>query len=248
MGDSLPLLKSEIARIARALHESGWVANHDGNVTVRLPDGRILCTPTAVSKRLIATASILTLDASGTKIDGDGRPFSELNLHMAAYDARPDVCVVVHAHPPSATGMGVAGVAIDPCIIAEAVVSIGDEVPLVDYAVPGPDASARVHAAVGSTNALVLANHGVLTVGTDLEQAFLRMELVEHLARIHAAAAAVGTARRIPQADVDAMLAKRAKAGLDPRQHTKPESNRTDAREIERIVEDEIRRILATRP
>lgn len=244
MAESLPLLKGEIARIARALHTAGWVANHDGNVSVRLPDGRILCTPTAVSKRLIATSSILTLDATGEKIDGDGRPFSELNLHLATYDARPDVCVVLHAHPPTATGLGVAGTAIDPCIVAEAVVSIGDEIPLIPYAKPGPDAAARVTEAIPGYNALVLANHGVVTVGTDLEQAFLRMELIEHLAKIQTAAMAVGEVKRIPQADIDAMLAKRKKAGLDPKTAA-PKPQSPDPQTIERIVEAEIRRLLA---
>ena len=241
------LLKEDVARIARELHAVGWVANHDGNVTVRLEDGRLLATPTAVSKRLIATASVLTLDAQGQKLEGPGRAFSELNLHLVAYAARADVGAVIHAHPPHATGLGIAGVAVEPTMIAEAVVSIGDVVPLVPYVAPGEKAAAAVRSALAEGHVLVMANHGVLAVGADLEQAFLRLELVEHLARIQLVARQAGSVRTIPVRDIEAMLAKRAKADLAPQYRT-PSSvldRKEPALDIESVVEEEIRRVLA---
>lgn len=244
MAERIAILKREVARIAREIHTAGWVSNHDGNATVRLGDGHLLATPTAVSKRLIATESVLTLDATGKKLEGAGRPFSELNLHLTAYRCRPDVKAVLHAHPPTATGLGIAGVRIEPTVIAEAVVSIGDEIPLVPYARPGEDAAARVAEYLTDYNALVLANHGVLTVGDDLEMAYCRMELVEHLARINVAARQAGPLRTIPDDDVRQLLEKRAKAGLDPRRSPKKAAGQAPSGDLEKIVEEEIRRVL----
>lgn len=217
MAVSEALLKEEVARIARALHAAGWVANHDGNITVRLPDGRLLATPTAVSKRLIGTDRVLTLDAGGKHLEGPGKPFSELNLHLAAYRARPDITCVLHAHPPTATGFAVAGRPLQAAIIAEAVVSIGANVPLVPYARPGTrESAAAVAAELTQAHVVLLENHGVLAVGSDLEQAFCRAELAEHLAKITLAAEAAGQPRTIPAEDVAALLEKRRKAGLEP--------------------------------
>ena len=179
-------LREAISKISLLLWERGWVANHDGNVTARLDDGRILATPTAVSKRLIGADHVLALSPDGKLLDGQrlpGKPFSELHLHLACYRARPDVKVVVHAHPPIATGFAVAGLGLTTPVLAEAVVSLGPGAPLVAYARPGdPALDKGIASALVDADALLLANHGALTVGSDPEQAFLRMELLEHLA------------------------------------------------------------------
>lgn len=212
--------REEIARCSLLLWERGWVANHDGNITVRLDDGRILATPTAVSKRLITADNVIVLGADGKLLDAQrvpGKPFSELHLHLRCYKERPDVRCVVHAHPPTATGFAVSGLALDTPIIAEAVVSLGPGAPIVPYARPGSPASEDgLVSVLVDADAALLANHGVITVGTDVEQAYLRMELVEHLAKIQIAARQIGRVNALADAEVAALLEKRTAAGLGP--------------------------------
>lgn len=209
--------KGALAVAARELHARGWVANHDGNLTVRDGSG-YLATPTATSKRVIAERDVLTLDAAG-KVIGSGKVFGELGLHLAVYQRRPDVGAVVHAHPPHATAIACAagGVADHPIarpFIAEAVVSLGPIIPRIAFAPPG-DAAVRALAPWCETvDAVVLGGHGVLAWGADLEQAYLRLELVEHLARIALAAVPLGGVRPLPDDAIAPLLAARAKAGL----------------------------------
>lgn len=210
-------LKRELLGICHALHSSGWVANHDGNVSVRLPSDRFLISPTALSKRVIDEADLLVVDRAGRVLQGGRRPFSEFKMHIAVYDARPDVRAVVHAHPPASTGMSVAGVEVVPTILAEAVVSLGDRVPLLPYYFPNSaDLLADLRKQAERNDVVTMANHGALSWGDDLEQAFLRLELVEHLANIQLSAQRAGAVRSIPQVDVDRLLEKRAKGGLGP--------------------------------
>src|SRR5579883_2506147 len=126
--------REEIAQISQELHQRGWVANHDGNITVRLSGGNLLATPTAVSKRKIREDSLLLLDATGQLISGRGKPFSELGLHLAVYRTRPDVQAVIHAHPPAATGFAVAQIELGEPFLPEAVVSLGPKVTTAPFA------------------------------------------------------------------------------------------------------------------
>src|SRR5687768_11631221 len=102
-------LRQDVARYAQLLHERGWVANHDGNVSVRDAPGEFLCTPTAWSKRLVSPEDVLVVDISGKVRAGRRKLFGEWHLHRAVYTARPDAMAVLHAHPPTATGFSVAG-------------------------------------------------------------------------------------------------------------------------------------------
>lgn len=210
----------QLARCARLLHDRGWVANHDGNATVRLGPDRFLITPTAISKRLIDPDMLVLVDSQGRKISGRMRPFSEQGLHHAVYAARPDpadVGAVLHAHPPYATAFALAHLPLfSPPTSPEPVVSLGPEIPLVPYAAPGAAAEAALRPFAAGHNAVLLANHGVLTWGPDLETAYCRMELVEHIAQTTAIAAQLGGARPIPAADVQALNDKRIAAGLAP--------------------------------
>ncbi|MBI2892841.1 MAG: class II aldolase/adducin family protein [Deltaproteobacteria bacterium] len=205
-----------VAEVSRLLHERGWVANHDGNVSARVGPDRIVCTPTAISKRLIVEDLLIVVDAEGRLVAGRGRPFSEIGLHLAVYRARRDVGAVVHAHPPHATALGCAGRGIDAMPIAEAVVSLGERIPLVEYATPGPDAVKAVEPFLALHDALLLASHGTIAYGADPEVALLRTELVEHLSRILLCAAPLGGACALPPESVATLLQARAKAGIGP--------------------------------
>jgi len=206
--------REEVAEVARRLHARGWVGNHDGNVTVR-DGGNFLVTPTATSKAAVTAASLLTVDARGERVAGTGKPFSEIGLHLTVYANRPDAQAVVHAHPPYATGLACSGSRLlERPFIAEAVVSLGPSIPTVPFAPPGAEACAALAPFVAGHDAVLLGNHGVLAWGVDLEQAYLRMELVEHLARIALEAERAGGVKPLPESALTALLAARAKAGL----------------------------------
>jgi L-fuculose-phosphate aldolase len=210
-------LRRDLVRYAHRVHAAGWVANHDGNLSVVLGEGRYLCTPTAVSKADVAPEWLIVVDGTGRQVQGTRKPFSEMKLHLAAYRARPQVRAVLHAHPPTATGFAVAGVELGEPFMPEPVVSLGARIPTVPYAFPGSDDEVRgLQAGLRHADAVLMANHGVITVGPDLETCFLRMELVEHLCRIAMVARQLGGPRPIPGQDVQVLLDKRRKAGLGP--------------------------------
>jgi L-fuculose-phosphate aldolase len=207
-------IKAALADYSRRLHARGWVANHDGNITVRLGPERYLATPTATSKAEIRAETTLVVDEGGAKVSGHGKPFSEIGLHLTVFRNRPDVQAVIHAHPPTATGFACAGVRLERPIIAEAVVSLGVGVPTVPFAPPGAAACEALAPFTQRADAVLLENHGVLAWGTDLEQAYLRLELVEHLAKITLVARQLGGERAIPERTIPVLLEARAKAGL----------------------------------
>lgn len=213
----LPSLKAELVRVSHALHANGWVANHDGNLSVRLHGGRLLISPTAVSKAQLDASMLLIVDAAGQVLEGQRKPFSELELHLAIYRARPDAEVVLHAHPPYATAFGLAGLPLLTTVMPELVVSLGDAVPLVPRALPKDPVQVKaVEEAARAADAMLVAGNGAFTLGADLEQALLRMELVEHCAKILTAARALGPVAPLPPADVAKLLEARRKAGLGP--------------------------------
>ncbi len=175
--------KSEIALYSSRMWARGFVANHDGNLSARVSEDRIVCTPTATSKSDVDERSLVVTDASGAQISGAKKPFGELNIHLAVYRARPDVAAVVHAHPPYATALGVSGREL-ACFLPEAVVSLGERVPLVGLAAPGAPAVSAIEPWIAKHDAVLVQGNGVWAWGVDVEQAYLRLELVEHLATI----------------------------------------------------------------
>jgi L-fuculose-phosphate aldolase len=207
------LLRVQVAETARFLHDAGWVANHDGNVTAR--DGnRYIATPTATSKRVIAEKDLIEVDGKG-QVLGAGKVFGEIGLHLTVYARRPDVGAVVHAHPPYATAISAArGNLIERPFIAEAFVSLGPVIPKLPYTTPGDAAKQALAPWCELVDAVILGNHGVIAWGKDCEQALLRLELVEHLAKIAVAASQIGGVEPLPESSYQPLLAARAKAGI----------------------------------
>ena len=211
-------LRAEMVETSRRLHQNGWVANHDGNLSVRLKGDRFLITATALSKRDVDDGGLLVVDGKGNVLEGRRKPFSELELHLACYRARPEVDAVLHAHPPVATAFGLVGLGLEPVAMPEIVVSLGARIPAVPRCMPrDPQGVKQVEAHASELDAFLLAGNGALTLGVDLNQALLRMELVEHYARILHAARALGTVVPLQDADRDKLLEARRKAGLGPR-------------------------------
>jgi L-fuculose-phosphate aldolase len=207
-----PKLRSTVVATARRLHASGWVANHDGNVTARLKGDRLLATPTAVSKAAVEDASLIVVDFEGRVLEGRFKPFSEMDLHLAAYRARLDIEAVVHAHPPYATACGVAGASLLVATMPEVAVSLGRGIPTAPLAMPKTPESARaVTDLVKEFDAILLPGNGALTLGVDLEQAYLRMELVEHYAKIITIGRSMGSLNELPTPMLDKLLEQRRK-------------------------------------
>lgn len=214
----LPKLRTQIIQTSHRLHQQGWVANHDGNASVRLRGDRLLITATAMSKRDIDDASLLVVDMQGRVLEGRKRAFSELELHLACYRARPEVNVVLHSHSPYATAFGLVGRELAPIVLPEMVVSLGDRVPTLPRRMPkDPEGPNFVAQYAAEYDAFLLSGNGVITLGEDLSQALLRMELVEHYAKILHAACLLGPIEPIGTKEMTALLEARKKAGLGPR-------------------------------
>jgi L-fuculose-phosphate aldolase len=176
--------RDDIVRFGRMLHQSGLVAATDGNLSVRMADGTVLCTPTVISKGMMEASDLVLVDESGRKLSGQREVSSELAMHLFIYRNRPDVNAVVHAHPPTATGYAAAGIPLDTALCSEIVVTLGS-VPLARYGTPGTHELAEALAPlIPDHQAILMANHGVVTYGVDLLTAYMNMETVEHYAKI----------------------------------------------------------------
>ena len=181
-----------MAQCCRQLAERGLIAGQDGNLAVRLGPDRVLVTPTGVIKALVGPADMVLVDLHGRKRRGRHNPTSELDLHLRILTRRPDVGAVVHAHPPVATGFAVAGQDFHIFVLPELILQCG-EVPLVPYGTSGTrELGDRLEPHLAGHQAWLLANHGAVTVGATLDAAWIRMESLEHAARIIFAARALG--------------------------------------------------------
>jgi L-fuculose-phosphate aldolase len=240
MGDRRTFLIQQIVKYANKLDAKGFGANHDGNISAKFED-ILLATPTAVSKGNIVTDMIIELDNNGKKIAGNGKPFSEIKQHLAAYHARSDVKAVVHAHPPFATARGLVGAPLRPAI-PEAIVSIGDVIPVVRFAMPGSEEHDEIITEVlTQTDVFMMPGNGVFATGVDVEQAYLRLELVEHVAKIQYHARVMGAPMKLAQEDVATLLAKRAAIGLGPQQNS---SANPTVDVIKKLITEELKELL----
>ena len=203
--------RGEIVEVGRRLYARGLISGNEGNVSVRQGDV-LLVTPPAVCKGFLTPEMIVKTDLSGKPVDGQ-RASTEVLMHTAVYRRRPDAAAVVHAHPPVATGFAVAGIALDQPLIAEAVVTLG-KVPIVPYGTPSTaELADNVGAAACSAQALLMANHGALTVGDSLYRAWERMEALEQVARIALVTRLLGVTNLLPAEDVARLVEMRPRAG-----------------------------------
>ncbi|MBN94245.1 MAG: aldolase [Deltaproteobacteria bacterium] len=229
MSEDRASLASQVAQASLELHRRGWVANHDGNISVRLADDRFMVTPTAMSKADVVAEGLAVADGAGQVAEGALRPPSEFALHLGAYSVRPDIRAVVHAHPPYATALACTGRGIKT-FLAEAVVSLGPEVPVTAFALPyGDEGAAPIRDLMPRFDALLLCQHGVITVGPSVELALLRMELVEHMARIQTLAVPHGGVKPLPDEILPGLIAKRRKAGLGLAAERTPDPTSSEA-------------------
>ena len=206
--------KQHIVQIGKMMYERRFIVAGDGNISVRLNDQSILATPTTLCKGLLTTDQIVKLDLDGNVLDGEYQPSSEIKMHLAAYHTRPDVHAVVHAHPPISTGFAVAGIPLDQLILAEMVVNFGS-IPLAPYHSPSTAELAQsVADKVRCHDAVLMANHGVMTIGPDVYTAYHRMEMVEQFASISLVAHMLGRANTFSSSQLQDLIAIRQKSGI----------------------------------
>lgn len=206
-------LRQLICEIGRRLHTQGMVASADGNISVRLGEDRFLCTPSGVSKAYLRPDDLVVADGRGKKISGEGRATSEFKTHMAAYEERPDINAVVHAHPTYATVLSLAGIDTRPPLLPELVMSLV-ALPAAPYATPGSDEGASaIRGLIRNFDALLLDRHGALTVGTDLQNAYLKMERTEHAAKTLFLAHLAGTPKALSAETVTKLMAATVSPG-----------------------------------
>jgi L-fuculose-phosphate aldolase len=204
-------LRDDVIRACRLIYEKGWVAANDGNVSIRLERDRILCTPTAVSKGMVEADDLIVCDMRGNKVEGQRERTSEIAMHTTVYYMRSDVMSVVHAHPPVATGFATAGRALDKALLPEVILHLG-AVPLAKYGLPGtPALTDGMLPFIPDYDALLMQNHGCVAFGSDVWQAFFRMEMVEHFARITFVAEMLGGAKPLPRQEVQKLFDSRSR-------------------------------------
>lgn len=206
----------EMCEIGKRVYERGMAAANDGNFSVKLNENEFLCTPTGVSKGFMAPESICRIDAAGRLLEANSnfRPSSEMKMHLRVYRERADVQAVVHAHPPYATTFAAAGIPLEQPVLSEAVLTLG-KVPVARYGTPStkevPDAVAEY---LPCYDAMLLANHGALTYGDSLMNAYYKMESVEFYARILYQVQMLGGAKRLTPEQVEDIYEIRRKSGM----------------------------------
>lgn len=206
------MARREIVRVGKLMYERSLVVSSDGNVSVRLDDGRILATPTQVCKGRMTEDGLAIVDIDGKPLN-DRRVSSEIKMHLLIYREREDVKAVCHAHPPHGTAFAVAGFSIDQPILSEVILALGC-VPLTDYGTPSTEELTNaMRPFVKHHNALLMANHGAVAYGKDVWQAFDRMETLEHTAKITILARLLGRPQHLPPDAIEKLVQIREKAG-----------------------------------
>ena len=215
-------LRQDIVEVGRLVFQKGWVAANDGNISIRLDENRILCTPTATSKGMLHVDDLIICDMQGNKIEGRKERTSEIAMHLLIYSMRPDIRSVVHAHPPVATGYATAGRALNQALLPEVIIGLGC-VPLADYGLPGTDAlTDGMVPFIPKYDAILMANHGATCYGTDVFSAYFRMETTEHYARIALVAELLGGATVLPRDEVNKLFESRTRYGVKARAGVEP--------------------------
>jgi L-fuculose-phosphate aldolase len=211
-------LKEQMCDIGRRIWLKGFCAGNEGNHSYRLSEDRILCTPTGISKGQLKPDDLCVVDLEGKQVSGRRGRTSEILLHLFIYKNRPDIRAVIHSHPPHATAFAVAGMELPTCVHPEAEVFLG-RVPTAKYVTPGDTRLGESLAPfVKDANTILLSNHGTVSYGSDLEDAYYKLEIVDAYARILLLAKQVGYVQTLSTDEMKELLGLKARFGMsDPR-------------------------------
>lgn len=238
--------RKEIVEIGRRCYEHGFVAATDGNMSCRVSGDLIAATPAGLCKGTLAVDDVVILDAAGRRVEGNREASSEILLHLEIYKERPDVGGVVHAHPPTATGFAVARMPLAECVLPEVITTLGN-VPLAPYATPSTtEVPESIRPKLRDYNAFLLANHGTVTLGATLLEAYFTLEKVEQFARVMLVARQLGRVSVLTADDVKKLTTiAPGKAPLNiPCEACDVPQTETSACENDAQVRDAVRRVL----
>lgn len=237
--------RQEICEMGRRIYQRAFVAANDGNISARLSEDRVLCTPTGVSKGFLTEDMLAICDMDGNQVSGPMKISSEIRMHLDAYRQRCDIAAVVHAHPPTATGFAVAGLDLTECVLPEVIVLLGG-IPLASYGTPGgPDIFEPMRPLVAKYDAILMANHGAVTLGKSVQDAHFKMETVEHFARIALVSRQLGGTNTLDPTQVQELLDLRSRFGITgrPACALAAGSSDIDTALVERITREVVQRL-----
>jgi len=211
-------IKKDICEIGQRIYNKGFAAANDGNITVRISENEVLCTPTMHSKGFLKPDDISTIDMTGKQISGRKKRSSEALLHLEIYKQRPDIKSVVHCHPPHATAFAIAREPIPQCVLPEVEVFLGD-VPITRYETPGGQAFAdTIIPFVDKCNVMILANHGTVSFGESVERAYWWTEILDAYCRMLLLSRQLGRVNYLNETESRELLVLKDKWGFaDPR-------------------------------
>jgi L-fuculose-phosphate aldolase len=212
-------MKKQICEVGRRMYEKGYVAANDGNISVRMGEGRFLCTPTRVSKGALKPDMIAVVDDAGKQLSGTWPRTSEILLHLEIFHELPEINAVCHAHPPHATAFAVAGIQVPSCILPEVEIFIG-QVPIAEYDTPGSKnfAETILPHLRNKANTILLANHGAVSCDKSLEEAYFHLETLDMYCQILLLSKQVGQVRQLSPDQMQGLMAIKKKLGMeDPR-------------------------------
>jgi len=251
---NIQTLRRQIVEAGKRAYQRGYAASNDGNISARIDENRIIVTPAGVSKGFMKPADMVIVDMDGQVKSVSGKPSSEVFMHLQVYKDRPDINSVCHAHPPYATGFAAAGIPLDHCILPEVILTLG-QIPLVKYGTPGTDELYKpMIKLLPDHDAFLLANHGALTIGTDVINAYHKMETVEHFAHIAFVAHQLGNIAALNSEQVKKLTDMRPKYGIrttagcvtqTPQEQDKQSENTLTADERASLIKEITDRIIA---
>ncbi|MFQ5616930.1 MAG: class II aldolase/adducin family protein [Anaerolineales bacterium] len=231
-------LRIWVVSVGAEMYARDFISGPAGNISTRLPDGNLLITPSGVNKGKLTPEQLLVIDLDGNCLQGNVvcNPTSELPMHLEVYHRRPDVGAVIHAHPITCVALSLVGISLQDSYIPEALVMLGP-IPTAPYATPS---SAENRDAIAGLivdhDAIILAHHGTLTVGRDLDEACTRLEILEHTAKTVAQAYQLGQPRQLSRKAIEKLLSQRQNMG-----YAHPEESLLSikiAAEVERLTLD----------
>ncbi len=236
-------IKKEIIEIGRRCWIKGWVASNDGNISVKLSENEILTTVTGVSKGFLTMDMIVKVDMDGNLIEGKRKPSSELPMHLMVYKVRKDAGAVLHTHPPYATGFAVSGVSLEDCILPEIILSMG-AIPLTPYGTPSTDEVPNsIKPYIETHEWVLMKNHGALTIGKNLLEAYYRMESLEHAAKIIFISRELGGVSLLGEEEVKKLMEVRKKYNI-PEDKPMCKITKDNKKDVDdKLVEEVVKRV-----
>jgi L-fuculose-phosphate aldolase len=219
-----------ICEIGRRVYTRQFAAANDGNISLRISENEVLATPTMVCKGFLKPHELVKMNMSGEVVAGYMTPTSETKMHIGIYKIRPDVKAVVHAHPPHATAFAVSGVPVDKCVLPEVEIFLG-EVPTAPYATPGTqDFFQSIEPYLKDYSVILQANHGVVALGGEIQQAYWRMEIVDAYCRMLILSRQLGNINRMTLTNMEELFQIKRRLGLPDRRLDLPDVAACDPR------------------